>query len=118
MKARIFNGQTKSDVGKTRQMPSGERRCTPAMADSDRMPRLRHIAQEMGGPLSVVIGRMEYLLERGADKETTRSLNAIMPQAQRLVELRQQLIDEVSAALTGTALGSPASTREAEQPDT
>jgi len=87
------------------------------MADSDRMPRLWHIAQEMGGPLNVVIGRMEYLLERKADKETTRSLDAIMPQAHRLVELRQQLIDEASAVLTGTDIDSPASTREAELPD-
>jgi hypothetical protein len=44
------------------------------------MERLSLAAQEMGGPLNVVIGRMEYLLERGSDKETTRSLNAIMPQ--------------------------------------
>jgi signal transduction histidine kinase len=87
------------------------------MADSDRMPCLLHIAQEMGGPLNVVIGRMEYLLKREADKETTYSLNAIMPQAQRLVELRQQLIDEASAALTDVDIDSPASTREAERPD-
>jgi hypothetical protein len=45
------------------------------------MERLLLAAQEMGGPLNVVIGRMEYLLERGSNKEAPRSLNVIMPQA-------------------------------------
>ncbi len=40
-----------------------------------------------------------------------------MKQTQRLVELRQQLIDEVSTGLTGTDIDSPDSTREAELPD-
>lgn len=44
---------------------------------ADRMEALLLAAQEMGGPLNVVIGRMEYLLKRGADKKTVHSLNAI-----------------------------------------
>jgi signal transduction histidine kinase len=54
------------------------------------MLRLPCIAHEMGGPLNVVLGRMEYLLGRDADKETARSLKAMMSQAQQLVALRQQ----------------------------
>lgn len=40
-----------------------------------------------------------------------------MKETQRLVELRQQLIDEANSALTGTDIDSPDSTREAELPD-
>ncbi|TKS62341.1 MAG: hypothetical protein EWM73_02576 [Nitrospira sp.] len=117
MKSVTLNEHAGRDAEKTGRRLNGKRSLTTGVGVTDRMERLLHAAQEMGGPLSVVIGRMEYLLERGPDKETVRSLNAIMPQAQRLVELRQQLIDEASAALTGIALGSPASTSEAERPD-
>lgn len=97
MKARIFNGQTKSNTGKTMPMPSGGRRCTSAMEGSDRMRRLLHIAHEMGGPLNVVLGRMKFLLGRDTDKETARCLKAIMSQAEQLVAMRQQLLDEARA---------------------
>jgi len=53
----------------------------------------------MGGPLNVVLGRMEFLLGRDADKETARSLKAIMSQAEQLVALCQQLLDEARAVL-------------------
>ncbi len=94
MKAGLLNGQVKGNVGQTRPTSSGEKPVMIATVDNDRMTRLLHLAQEMGGPLNVVIGRMEYLLERGTDRETTRSLKAIFSQAQRLVTLRQQQLDE------------------------
>jgi len=56
------------------------------------MRRLLHIAHEMGGPLNVVLGRMEYLLERDANRETARSLKAITSQAEQLVALHQRLV--------------------------
>jgi|CXWL01.1.fsa_nt_gi K+-sensing histidine kinase KdpD len=109
MKSGILDGQTKSNAGKIRQMVSDERHCTPAMADSDRMPRLLHIAHEMGGPLNVVLGRMEYLLGRAADRETARGLKAIMSQAEQLVALRQQLLDEACAVRPIADPGTPVS---------
>lgn len=69
MKAGLLNGQVKGNVGQTRPAPSGEKPVTIATADNDRMTRVLHLAQEMGGPLNVVIGRMEYLLERGTDRQ-------------------------------------------------
>lgn len=94
MKAGLLNGQVKGNLGQPWPAPSGEKPVTIATADNDRMTRVLHLAQEMGGPLNVVIGRMEYLLERGTDRETTRSLKAIFSQAQQLVTLRQQQLDE------------------------
>jgi signal transduction histidine kinase len=117
MKAVTLNEHAGRDAEKTGRRLNGKRSLTTEVGVTDRMERLLFAAQEMGGPLNVVIGRMEYLLERGPDQETVCSLNAIMPQAQRLVELRQQLIDEASAALTDADIDSPASTREAELPD-
>lgn len=49
---------------------------------------------------------MEYLLERGTDRETTRSLKAIFSQAQRLVALRQQQLDETRINLGVSDSGS------------
>jgi len=65
------------------------------MTDREQLVRLLDLAQEMGSPLNVVHGRMEYLLDRKLDRETRRSLTAIMAQAKQLIALRQQLIDEV-----------------------
>ena len=94
MKAGLLNGQVKGNLGQTRPAPSGEKPVTTDAADINRMTRLLHLAQEMGGPLNVVMGRMEYLLERGTDRETTRSLKSIFSQAQQLIALRQQQLDE------------------------
>jgi signal transduction histidine kinase len=65
------------------------------LTDEDQRIRLLHLVQEMGTPLNVVHGRMEYLLDRRLDRETRRSLTAILAQAKQLIALRQQLIDEV-----------------------
>ncbi|MDP3090544.1 MAG: histidine kinase dimerization/phospho-acceptor domain-containing protein [Nitrospira sp.] len=107
MKAGMLNGHAKRDAGKTRRTPSREKPLATAIADSDRMIRLLHVAQEMGGPITVVIGRMEYLLERGADRETARSLKAIISQAQQLAALRQQLLDEARSTLGVADRASP-----------
>ena len=107
MKAGLLNGQVKGNLGQPWPAPIGEKPVTIATADNDRMTRLLHLAQEMGGPLNVVIGRMEYLLERGTDRETTRSLKAIFSQAQRLVTLRQQQLDEARINLGVADPGPP-----------
>ncbi len=107
MKAGLLNGQVKGNVGQPRPAPNGEKPVTTARVDNDRMTRLLHLAQEMGGPLNVVIGRMEYLLERGTDRETTRSLKAIYSQAQQLVALRQQQLDEARINLGVADPGFP-----------
>jgi len=65
------------------------------MTDREQIGHLLDLVQEMGSPLNVVQGRMEYLLDRKLDRETRRSLTAIMTQAKQLIALRQQLIDEV-----------------------
>jgi signal transduction histidine kinase len=106
MKAGLLNGQVKGNLGQTKPVPSREKPVTTDAADINRMTRLLHLAQEMGGPLNVVIGRMEYLLERGTDRETTRSLKAIFSQAQRLVALRQQQLDETRINLGVSDSGS------------
>ncbi len=67
-----------------------------ASGDRDQLLRLLQLAQKMGGPLNVVQGRMEYLLDRKLDRETRRSLAAILSKAEELIDLRQQLIDEAS----------------------
>jgi signal transduction histidine kinase len=107
MKAGLLNGQVKGNVGQPRPALNGVKPVTTARVDNDRMTRLLHLAQEMGGPLNVVIGRMEYLLERGTDRETTRSLKAIFSQAQQLVALRQQQLDEARINLGVADPGSP-----------
>ena len=92
MKAELLNGQVRGNVGQTKPAPSGEKPVTIAAAEINRMTRLLHLAQEMGGPLNVVIGRMEYLLKRGTDRETTRSLKAIFSQAQQLIRIASTTI--------------------------
>ena len=117
MKAGMLNGQARTSAGKIRRMPNGERSISTGIVASEWIPRVFHLAQEMGGPLNVVIGRMDYLLERGTeDRETIRSLKAIVSQAQQLVALRQQLLDEARASLNVTELGSAVSV-EAERAD-
>lgn len=108
MKAELLNGQVRGNVGQTRPALSIEKPVTTDVVDINRMTRLLHLAQEMGGPLNVVIGRMEYLLERGTDRETTRSLNAIFSQAPQLVALRQQQLDEARIDLGVADSGPPA----------
>ncbi|TKB60640.1 MAG: hypothetical protein E8D49_06030 [Nitrospira sp.] len=68
MKAGLLNGQVKRNVGQTRPAPSGEKPVTIATADNDRMTRVLHLAQEMGGPLNVVIGTLS---------DTTSVLNSL-----------------------------------------
>ena len=65
------------------------------MTDREQFVRLLDLVQEMGGPLNVVHGRMEYLLDRKLDRETRRSLMATLTQTKQLIALRQQVIDEV-----------------------
>jgi hypothetical protein len=106
MKAGLLNGQVKGNVGQAQPGPSGEKSVGTATVDNDRMTRLHHLAQKMGGPLNVGIGRMGYLLERGTDRETTRSLKAIFSQAQQLVTLRQPQLDETRINLGVSDSGS------------
>jgi len=65
------------------------------LTDREQAVCMLNLLQEMGSPLNVVHGRMEYLLDRKLDRETRRSLTAILTQAKQLIDLRQQLIDEV-----------------------
>ena len=116
MRAGMLNGQARTSAGRNRRTPSGERSVSTGIVGSERITRLFHIAQEMGGPLNVVLGRTEYLLWRGVDKETTRSLKAVMSQAQQLVELRRRLLDEARAGLNVTEVGSAVSV-ETERSD-
>lgn len=108
MKSGMLNGHAKRNAGKTWRTPSWERPLVTAIVDTERMIRLLHVAQEMGGLLNVVLGRMEDLLDRKADKETTRSLNAILSQAQQLV-LCQQRLDAARLTLGGANPGAPVS---------
>lgn len=78
-----------------------------ASRDRDQLSRLLQLAQEMGGPLNVVQGRMEYLLDRKLDRETRRSLMAILSKAEKLIDLRQQLIDEASTGMGPVVSLSP-----------
>lgn len=68
---------------------------SPPLKDREQAVCMLNLLQEMGSPLNVVHGRMEYLLDRKLDRETRRSLTAILTQAKQLIDLRQQLIDEV-----------------------
>lgn len=56
MKAGLLNGQVKGNVGQAKPGPSGEKSVGTATVDNDRMTRLHHLAQKMGGPLNVGIG--------------------------------------------------------------
>jgi len=63
--------------------------------DLDRLTQLLCLTQEMGGPLNVVLGRMESLAARNADGRTARSLDAVATQAQRLVDLRVEILEVI-----------------------
>jgi len=79
-------------------MIAGFKRLEPSkgsLTDGDQPIRLLHLAQQMGTPLNVVHGRMEYLLDQKLDRETRRSLTAILTQAKQLIDLRQQLLDQI-----------------------
>ena len=91
-------------------MIAGFKRPEPSkgsLTDGDHSNHLLHLVQEMGTPLNVVQGRMEYLLGRKLDRETRRSLTAILAQAKQLIALRQQLIDKVGAGVTQTISQPP-----------
>lgn len=86
------------------------KRCAEGASTSgghDQLSRLLQLAQEMGGPLNVVQGRMEYLLDRKLDRETRRSLTAILTQAKELIGLRQRLIDEAHTGVKHAVSLSP-----------
>ncbi len=76
------------------------------ITDREQLLRLLNLAQEMGSPLNVVHGRMEYLLDRKLDRETRRNLTAILTQAKQLIALRQQLINEARTGM-GHAVSLP-----------
>jgi signal transduction histidine kinase len=87
--------KAESAVVRVKRRPQG----ASARGDYGQLLRLLQLAQEMGGPLNVVQGRMEYLLDRKLDRETRRSLTAILSKAKELIDLRQQLIDEASTGV-------------------
>lgn len=105
MKAVILNGRKARGVRESTQKSAGEETLARGFSDSARLARLLLIAQEMGGPLNVVIGRMEYLLAYGKARDTSRSLKAILSEAERLVDLRRQLMEETRQGLGAEEYG-------------
>lgn len=55
------------------------------------LTKTSELAQEMGTPLNVILGRAESLLERTKDEKTHASLQDIVKQVERLTSLRQKL---------------------------
>jgi len=55
------------------------------------LTKTSELAQEMGTPLNVILGRAESLLERTEDEKTYASLQSIVKQVERLIPLRQEL---------------------------
>jgi len=53
--------------------------------------KMAGLAQEMGTPLNVILGRAELLLEQTEDGETRATLQSIVRQVERLIPLREQL---------------------------
>lgn len=53
--------------------------------------KMSGLAQEMGNPLNVILGRAESLLERTEDAAAQAALLTIVRQVERLIPLRQQL---------------------------
>ena len=53
--------------------------------------RMSGLAQEMGTPLNVILGRAESLLERKEDAPAQAALQSIVRQVERLIPLREQL---------------------------
>ena len=112
MKAVMLNGRAMKSVEEHGGKLNGKKPFSTGGENTDCVTHLLFIAQEMGGPLNVVLGRMEYRLDRGTDSETTRSLKAIFSQARRLVKLRHQLMDKACAVPTGVESDTLVSGRE------
>ena len=55
------------------------------------LTKTSELAQEMGTPLNVILGRAESLLERTEDEKIQASLQSIVRQVERLISLRQEL---------------------------
>lgn len=59
-----------------------------ALARADKMAALAAlstgIAHELGTPLSVIVGRVERVLDRGADERTTKALDVVLEQVDRI----------------------------------
>jgi signal transduction histidine kinase len=55
------------------------------------LTKTSELAQEMGTPLNVVLGRAESLLEQPGDETAHAALQSIVRQVERLIQLRQQL---------------------------
>ena len=76
---------------------------SPPLTDREQAVCMLNLLQEMGSPLNVVHGRMEYLLDRKLDRETRRSLTAILTQAKQLIdEVRTGCEQCISPQLNGT----------------
>jgi signal transduction histidine kinase len=72
------------------------------------LTRTSALAQEMGTPLNVILGRTESLLEQRQDPTTQISLQSIVRQVARLMALR----DELCALNHGFNSNPPASDHE------
>jgi len=110
MKARVLSDDPMITRKNSRRGIKGQQGSASVGAGADQMARLLEIAQQMGGPLNVVLGRAEYLLEQDGDEQTRRSARAIFSQVQQLIELRQQLMAEACTAL-GEGDAGPATDR-------
>jgi signal transduction histidine kinase len=55
------------------------------------LTKTSELAQEMGTPLNVILGRAESLMERAEDEKSHAALQSIVRQVERLIQLRQQL---------------------------
>jgi len=55
------------------------------------LTKTSELAQEMGSPLNVILGRAESLMERAEDDTAQAALQSIVRQVERLISLRQQL---------------------------
>ena len=55
------------------------------------LTKTSELAQEMGTPLNVILGRAESLMERAEDEKSQAALQSIVGQVERLIQLREQL---------------------------
>lgn len=81
MKAGLFNGQMKRSLGQTRPAPRREKPVTTDAADINRMTRLLHLAQEMGGPLNVIIAHGISSGARDGQGDDTQSQSHLLASA-------------------------------------
>ncbi len=51
------------------------------------------LIQELGTPLNVLSGRAEFLLNATQEEQTRRGLKTILEQAERLTQMRAQLLE-------------------------